>query len=138
MLDYNDLVVSVRDAEVLAPLLGGRYRNSSNRSESDGADALADALVDARVVAHDRLPADRVSMNSEVTYREEPGGARRTVVLVHPSEAAPARGLVSVLSPVGRALLGRQAGSVSSISVPGRSLSIRVLEVEPAAALERA
>jgi regulator of nucleoside diphosphate kinase len=69
-------------------------------------------------------------MNSRVTYREEPGGARRTVVLVHPGEAAPAEGRISVLSPVGRSLLGRRSGSSASIGVPGgRALTIRVLEV---------
>lgn len=138
MMDWNDLVVSERDAEILAPLVSDRHRHGPGRPASDGVDALADVLMDARRVAHDRLPRDRVSMNSEVTYREEPGGERRTVVLVHPSEAAPSRGRVSVLSPVGRALLGRRAGSVASIRVPGRALSIRLLGIEPAPALERA
>lgn len=78
-------------------------------------------------------------MNSRVSYREEPGGGRRTVALVHPNEAAPAHGRISVLSPVGRALLGRQAGSVASIGVPGgRALTLRVLEIEPARTLEEA
>jgi len=44
-----------------------------------------------------------------------------------------------VLSPVGRALLGRRIGSVASIGVPGgRALNIRVLGIERAAALEEA
>lgn len=130
MADYNDLVVSARDAESLAPLVDNWYRHRAGRHEADAADALAEVLMDARRVAHERLPADRVAMNSEVTYREEPDGERRTVVLVHPNEAAPSRGRVSVLSPVGRALLGRRAGSVVPISVPGRALSIRLLEVD--------
>jgi regulator of nucleoside diphosphate kinase len=138
MHDYNDLVVSARDAEFLAPLVEGRNRRGPGRPEADAADALADVLMDARRVPHDRLPADRVAMNSEVTYREEPGGERRTVVIVHPNESAPSSGRVSVLSPVGRALLGRRAGSVASMSVPGRDLKIRVLEVASAPVLEEA
>jgi regulator of nucleoside diphosphate kinase len=131
MAEYNDVVVSTRDAELLAPLVEDRSRRGLNRWESDAADALANVLMDARMVGDDRLPADRVAMNSGVTYREEPGGACRTVVLVHPDEAAASRGRVSVLSPVGRALLGRRAGAVASIPVPGRDLTVRVLEVEP-------
>jgi regulator of nucleoside diphosphate kinase len=131
MADYNDLIVSARDAEFLAPLVEDRFRRGPYRAEPEAADALADVLMDARMVAHDRLPADRVAMNTEVTYREEPGGERRTVMVVHPNDAAPSHGRVSVLSPVGRALLGRRAGSVVSITVPGRALTIRVLEVEP-------
>jgi regulator of nucleoside diphosphate kinase len=131
MAEYNDVIVSARDAEFLAPLVDDRVRRGLNRWESDAADALANVLMDARMVANDRLPADRVAMNSEVTYREEPGGEHRIVMVVHPNDAAPSRGRVSVLSPVGRALLGRRAGSVASIAVPGRALTIRVLEVEP-------
>jgi regulator of nucleoside diphosphate kinase len=131
MTTYNDLLVSMSDAEALAPLLADRRR--SGRLEANAADALADVLLDARMVPHERLPADRVAMNARVEYREEPGGEARTVALVHPAEAAPSEGRISVLSPVGRALLGRRAGSVTSLSVPGgRALTIRVLAIEPA------
>ena len=131
MTSYNDLLISARDAESLASLLGDRRR--PDRFEAEAADALADLLIDARMVAHERLPADRVAMNARVSYREEPGGARRTVALVHPSEAAPSDGRISVLSPVGRALLGRRAGSIASIGVPGgRAMTVRVLGIEPA------
>ena len=137
MASYNELLVSARDAETLAAVVGDRRR--TDRFEADAADALADVLIDARMVPHERLPQDRVAMNSRVAYREEPGGERRTVALVHPTEAAPSDGRISVLSPVGRALLGRKAGSVASISVPGgRALMIRVLEVERARSLEEA
>ena len=129
MSSYNDLLVSASDAESLAFLVGDRRRTS--RFEADAADALADVLMDARMVPHESLPADRVAMNSRVKYREEPAGALRSLALVHPSEANPTAGRVSVLSPVGRALLGRRAGAVTAISVPGgRALKIRVVEVE--------
>jgi regulator of nucleoside diphosphate kinase len=137
MASYNELLVSARDAETLAAVVGDRRR--TDRFEADAADALADVLIDARMVPHERLPADRVAMNSRVAYQEEPGGARRSVAVVHPSEADPADGRISVLSPVGRALLGRQAGSAASISIPGgRALTIRVLEVERAPSMEEA
>jgi regulator of nucleoside diphosphate kinase len=135
MTSYNELLVSARDAEALATVVGDRRR--TDRFEADAADALAGVLMDAQMVPHERLPQDRVAMNSLVAYQEEPAGARRSVAVVHPSEADPADGRISVLSPVGRALLGRKAGSVASISIPGgRALTIRVLEVERARSLE--
>ena len=137
MASYNELLVSARDAEALAAVVGDRRR--TDRFEADAADALAGVLMDAQMVPHERLPQDRVAMNSRVAYRVEPGGARRSVALVHPTEAAPSDGRISVLSPVGRALLGRRAGSVATISIPGgRALTIRVLEVERAPSLEDA
>ena len=137
MTSYNDLLVSASDAEALASVVGDRRR--TDRFEAAAADALAEVLMDARMVAHDRLPLDRVSMNSKVAYREEPSGERRNIAIVHPADANPSDGRISVLSPVGRALLGRKAGSVASISVPGgRALNVRVLDVERAVSLEEA
>lgn len=132
MTNFNDLLVSARDAETLAPIVGDRRR--TDRFEAHAADALADVLMDARLVPHDRLPADRVAINSRVTYREEPRGEPRTVMLVHPSGANATEGRISVLSPVGRALLGRKPGAVSSTDVPGgRAVTIRVLAAERSA-----
>jgi regulator of nucleoside diphosphate kinase len=129
LASYNELLISASDAEVLAAVVGVRGRTSP--LEAQAADALADVLLGARLVPHEALPANRVAMNSFVTYREEPGGVRRTVVLVHPNEANAAGGYISVLSPVGRALLGRRPGAVVAIAVPGgRPLRLHILGVE--------
>jgi len=136
MASHNELIVSTRDAAVLAHLVDARR---ISRVEAEAADALAEALTDARRVAHDRLPSDRVAMNSRVAYREEPDGEPRKVALVHPARANASEGAISVLSPVGRALLGRRRGSVASIDVPGgRALTIRVLDIERDALREAA
>jgi regulator of nucleoside diphosphate kinase len=127
MTRYHELILSARDAEVLALMLGERRRQHA--LEAAAADALADLLVEARLVPHDELPADRVAMSSKVTYREEPDGMRRAVVLVHPIEADVAAGRISVLSPVGLALLGRTPGSVVTADLPaGKALRLRILE----------
>jgi regulator of nucleoside diphosphate kinase len=125
---YNELLVSARDAEALAQVIGWRGRQAA---DADAANALADLLMEARLVPHEHLPADRVAMNSRVTYEERPGGTRRTVVLVHPTEANVAGGRVSVLSPIGRALLGRRPGETVDAGAPmGRELSIHILAAE--------
>ena len=125
-MNYYELVVSARDAEVLALMLGERRRQPA--LEAAAADALADVLLEARLVPHEELPEDRIALNSTVTYRQEPDGPRRSVVLVHPVEADAAVGRISVLSPVGRALMGRSAGSVVAVDVPGGSpLRLRVI-----------
>lgn len=125
-MKYYELIVSARDAEVLALMLGERRRQPA--LEAAAADALADVLLEARLVPHEELPEDRIALNSTVTYRQEPGGTRRSVVLVHPVEADAALGRISVLSPVGRALIGRSAGSLVDVDVPGTApLTLRVL-----------
>jgi regulator of nucleoside diphosphate kinase len=126
-MNYHELVISARDAEVLALMLGERRRQHA--LEAAAADALADLLLEARLVPEEKLPADRIAMNSKVTYREEPAGMRRSVILVHPIDADAAVGRVSVLSPVGLALLGRAPGSVVTVNVPGtQALTVRILD----------
>ena len=125
-MKYYELIVSARDAEVLALMLGERRRQPA--LEAAAADALADVLLEARLVPHEELPEDRIALNSTVTYRQEPAGTRRAVVLVHPVEADAALGRISVLSPVGRALIGRSAGSLVDVDVPGTApLTLRIL-----------
>ena len=127
MAKYHELILSASDAEVLALMLGERHRQHA--LEAAAADALADLLVEARLVPHEELPADRVAMNSKVTYREEPDGPRRSLVLVHPIEADAAVGRISVLSPIGLGLLGRTPGSRVTVNVPGaRTLTVRILD----------
>lgn len=124
MTPYYDLLVSARDAEALASVVG------DNNHESDAASALADVVMEARLVPHDELPDNRVAMDSLVTYTDG-DGAERTVRLVHPREADPSTLRISVLSPVGRALLGRKRGSTIVASLPGgRSRKLRIVNVE--------
>jgi regulator of nucleoside diphosphate kinase len=124
MNTYNDLLVSARDAEALALVVG------DNTHESDAADALADVVREARLVADNDLPENRVAMDSLVTYRE-PGGAERTVRLVHPRHADASASRISVLSPVGRALLGRRRGSTIAATLPGgRAVKLHIVAVE--------
>lgn len=128
MTMLHELILSATEAEVLALMLGERRRTSA--LDTAAGETLANLLVEARLVPHEQLPADRVAMNSRVTYDELPRGARRTVVLVHPIEADVAAGRVSVLSPIGLALLGRAAGDEVDAELPGgRSLTIGIVDV---------
>ncbi|HZO02156.1 MAG TPA: nucleoside diphosphate kinase regulator [Burkholderiales bacterium] len=67
-------------------------------------------LERAMVVSSALVPADVATMNSRVRYTDEKDGASRTVSLVYPIEADVAKGKVSVLAPVGTALLGLSEG----------------------------
>ena len=124
MTAYYDLLVSTRDAETLASVVG------DFNAEHEAADALADLMMEARLVPDTELPPNRVAMNSRVTYRDG-DGAERTVSLVHPREADASALRISVLSPVGRALLGRKRGATIVASLPGgRGVELRILDVE--------
>lgn len=76
---------------------------------ADAADDLNYELDRARVVGEDALPPDVVRMGSTVTFRQD-GGKRETVTLVYPEHAAPEAGKLSILTPIGTALLGLRPG----------------------------
>lgn len=77
--------------------------------------ALADRLLDeigrARIVAPGRMPEDVVTIGSTVTYRDETSGQEKTVTLVYPEHADIALHRVSVMTPIGVALLGLAEGA---------------------------
>jgi regulator of nucleoside diphosphate kinase len=75
------------------------------------ADRLMEELGRARVVAPAKMPSTVVAIGSSVTYRDESNGVERTVTLVYPEHADIALGRVSVMTPIGVALLGLTEGA---------------------------
>ena len=72
---------------------------------------LVTKLSRARLVATSKLPMDCVTVGSSVTYQDELTGRALQVTLVFPEQADISRGLVSVLTPIGVALLGLRPGN---------------------------
>lgn len=95
------------------------------------AEALLDELERAKVIADDKLPPDVVRMGSGVTFRADGSGDKR-VELVFPADADIAAGKISVLTPVGAALIGLSGGqSITWLTRDGREQTLTVLEVTP-------
>ena len=117
-MKLHDLHLSLTDAEALAAMLDANRRSGS--AEAAPAEALAETLAHARRLPAHALASDRVAMGSTVTYLEETSGRSRTVTLAFPAEADLALGKVSVLSPIGRSLLGRKRGDIVDVALPGR------------------
>ena len=100
------------------------------------AEELLAEMDRARVVAPERVPADVVRMGSFVSY--EADGKQRRVQLVYPGEADIEAGRISILTPIGAALIGLAAGqSIAWTARDGRKHTLTVITVEqptPAAA----
>ena len=90
-------------------------------------ESLAEELGRATVVPHQRIAKNIVLMHSRVTYVDESSSQVREVELVFPEEANPADGKISVLAPVGAALLGLSEGQAIDWPFPdGRLRRLRV------------
>lgn len=118
---HDHLIVTATDLERLRPVL--------DTSSSAISQSLEDELHRATVVSQAEVPPDVVTMNSDVVYEDCVTGARRTVRLVYPRDADAAAGKVSVLAPIGAALLGMRVGQEIEWHVPGGTRRLRVIAV---------
>jgi regulator of nucleoside diphosphate kinase len=85
---------------------------------------------EADIVPRSRIGADIVTVNSTVSFRDETTGTVHRVTLVYPRDFSVSARRISLLSPVGRALLGRKVGALASFATPdGATRTIRVLEL---------
>jgi len=93
-------------------------------------DVLSDELSLAIVVPEDQMPHNVVRINSRVIYTDESMGLSREVELVFPEGANMKYGKISVLSPVGSALLGLTEGQVIDWPFPQKQLRrLKVVKV---------
>jgi len=88
---------------------------AATRGESTRLEALLD---DAELVSPRAVPPDVVTMHSQVLLVDVGSGRRSKVTLCYPSDADPAIGFVSVLSPIGAALLGVRVGAIARWRTP--------------------
>ena len=96
----------------------------------DLAQMLQDEIDRAKVHPPEKLPADVVTLGSEVVYEDGQSGAVRRVRLVMPAEADIEGGKVSIVTPVGAGLIGLKAGQEIDWPCPdGRPRVLKILEV---------
>jgi regulator of nucleoside diphosphate kinase len=136
------VLLTEQDALRLRAALAAALLESMTSGEAAAGGALellATALRSAVVVPPDRMPADVVTMRSRLVLKDVESGGRREVVLVYPEEERPHDGHVSLLSPMGVALLGLSEGALVAWTLPsGRTAVLRVESVkyQPEAAEE--
>lgn len=93
------------------------------------ASVLLEELDRAHVLADGR-PERTVYMGCEVTFRVEETGKVQTVALVYPGQADIAQGRISVLTPIGAALIGVKEGdSIAWETLSGEIRRLTVLQV---------
>ena len=123
---HPHIVVTAIDQERLRKLI----RASHDARDRNAAEALADELDRAEVVAPERVAGNVVTMNSRIVFKDERTGEQREISLVYPAESDPARGRISVFAPVGAALLGLSVGQTIDWPLPeGQLKRYRVEQV---------
>lgn len=117
------IVVGERDYQKLSDL-----SDRTARSLPKVSGFLAAELDRAKIVADELLPRDVVTMGSRVVFRMAPAGLGRVATLVYPAEADILKRRLSILTPVGTALLGLSPGQ--SMSWEDRTGEMKTLTLQ--------
>jgi regulator of nucleoside diphosphate kinase len=125
-----DLILSTADAEALVLMLGEHGRNA--RRVSNTLEELIEKVQTADIVEGGPLLEDRITMNAAIRY-VEPGASGGELTVTWPNAAAPDQGRISVLSPMGAALLGRRVGDRVTVALPNGTRRVLVIEAVQAA-----
>ncbi len=128
-----ELLISRLDCERIENLLEQPSAQSSDTT------ALREELARAQIVEPEAMPADVITMNATARFRDADSGEEREMTLVYPRDAHGEGDRVSILAPVGSALLGLRVGQEIDWQVPGgRRIRLQVLSIryQPEAAGE--
>lgn len=123
----RDIYITEFDLTRLRDVLKARL-NAKVRDRSH-LESLEHELDRAHVVDPSAIPHDVVTMNSQVRIEDVDTGMENTYTLVFPSDANIAERKISVLAPIGTALLGCRAGGTVDWPVPAGTRTVRIQEV---------
>ncbi|HOV87283.1 MAG TPA: nucleoside diphosphate kinase regulator [Syntrophobacteraceae bacterium] len=90
---------------------------------------LDEELHRARVVPPKSIPRDVITMNSKVRVRDLDSGTETTYQLVFPGDANVQQNKISILAPIGTAIIGYRAGDVVEWEVPAGRKRMKIEEI---------
>ena len=111
-------------------------RERNGDADREYLDQLEEELGRAELINPKEIPADVITMRSKVSLKDLKSGQTVMYSLVFPSEANSNEGHISVLAPIGTALLGNRSGDVVESRVPSglRRLKVKEILYQPEAA----
>ena len=122
----RQIILTQQDMDRLHALVEG----VQSERNVEAAEALESELSRAKVMEPAAIPADVVTMNSRVRFVDESTGSEREATLVYPQDASATEGRISILAPIGAALIGLRSGDTIDWPLPnGRSKRLRLVEV---------
>ncbi len=90
---------------------------------------LEETLSNARIIDESKLDSSKVLVHSKVKIKNLTNSATMEYMLVAQSEANLAKGKISVDSPIGKGLLGKQLGDLAEIEIPNGNVKFEIIEI---------
>ncbi len=126
-MDPRDIYITKFDLARLKELL--QVGISFKERDRDYLESLQNELDRAHVVDPTAIPHNVVTMNSRVRLKDMETGEEKIYTLVFPSDADIARNRISILAPIGTAILGYRAGDTLDWLVPAGKRKFRIQEI---------
>lgn len=121
------IYITEHDMERLKTLLSAAHKFDGR--DSIHLNELEKELNRGKLVSSENIPKDVITMNSKVRIRDMNSGEEEVYSLVFPGVADITRHKISILAPIGTALIGLRVGDTITWNVPGGSRSLRVEEI---------
>jgi regulator of nucleoside diphosphate kinase len=126
MLSPADSVITETDFDRLSGVIDSpRYR----ATHSVLLRTLKDELARRKVVASNEVSRGIVTMHSRVQVLDVKSGESETYTLVYPDEADIDEGKLSILAPLGTALLGTRIGQTIKFEAPAGTRKLRIEKI---------
>lgn len=90
---------------------------------------LEELIGNARLIDESNIDLSKVSILSKVRIKNKKTNAEMTYTLVAQEEADLKAGKISVDSPIGKGLLGKEVGEITKIQVPAGEIEVEILEI---------
>ena len=126
-MNQPKIFVTTKDAEKLRDLIRDAYHTEYRGS--DYLKQLAGEIEKASVVQPDQIPSDVITLNSTARLVDQETNEEMIYTLVFPEDADTSQGKISILAPIGTAMLGYKVGDTFEWDTPGGKRIIRVKEI---------
>lgn len=126
-MSNKPIYITAFDLERLRKLLLDAHGNAYRKS--DYLEKLRKELDRAEVVPSQKIPAGVITMNSTVCLEDLDTQEEETYTLVFPEDADIGQGKISVLAPIGTAMLGYEVGDTFEWDVPAGKRRLRITQI---------
>ena len=120
----NDDVILISEKDYL------RIKHVLSFQKSKDFENLEIEIERAKIITDDEVPPDLVTMNSKIRFVSLPDDKAMTLTIVYPSDSNFSEGKISVLAPLGSALIGLRVNQEINWKFPdGKTKTLKILEI---------
>jgi len=120
----NDDVISISEKDYM------RIKHLLSFQKTKDFENLEIEIERAKIITDDEVSPDLVTMNSKIRFVSLPDDKTMTVTIVYPSDSNFSEGKVSVLAPLGSALIGLRVNQEINWMFPdGKTKTLKILEI---------